>query len=336
MRILLAPMEGVVDPVLRDLLTSLGGLSHCATEFIRVTNQLLPPRVFYRFCPELLAGGTTSAGTPVYVQLLGGDPLWLARNAERAAQLGALGIDLNFGCPAKTVNRHDGGAALLKCPDRLERIVRAVRGAVPATIPVTAKIRLGYDSPDAAVDLARAVEAGGATWLSVHARTKVDGYRPPAQWEWIARIRKAVHLPVIANGDVWSREDYQRCCEVTGGADVMLGRGIIARPDLARQIRNGSLPLGWDDLLPLLKSFYSRSVEAKHEHHALCRTKQWSRLLGRNYPQATTLFERIKYQKTAENLFGPVYIPGGIGYPSSKENNYVYDQSATHSCRTGI
>ena len=131
MRLLLAPMEGVVDHTMRELLSGLGGLDRCVTEFLRVSEQLLPPRVFYRICPELRSGGRTASGVPVYLQILGGDPTLVAENAARAAELGAPGIDLNFGCPAKTVNRSDGGSIILREPERVFRIVDAARRALP-------------------------------------------------------------------------------------------------------------------------------------------------------------------------------------------------------------
>ena len=145
MRLMLAPMEGVVDHTMRELLTAVGGLDRCVTEFLRVSDRLLPPRVFHRVCPELSGGGITTSGVPVYLQLLGGQPGPMAENAARAAELGAPGIDLNFGCPAKTVNKSDGGAIILRQPERVHRIVSAVRAAVPAEVPVTVKTRLGFD-----------------------------------------------------------------------------------------------------------------------------------------------------------------------------------------------
>src|SRR5687768_16120481 len=141
----LAPMEGVLDFVLRDLLSEIGGFDRMVTEFVRVTERLLPASAYYKSCPELKTGGRTRSGTPVFVQLLGGQAGPVSENAGLAAELGAPGIDLNFGCPAKTVNRHDGGAALLKQPERVFEVTRAVRAAVPAGIPVTAKVRLGFD-----------------------------------------------------------------------------------------------------------------------------------------------------------------------------------------------
>ena len=146
---MLAPMEGVVDYPMRRLMTEMpglgseGGYSRCVTEFIRVTDVTLPERVFFRYCPELRHGCTTASGVPVYIQLLGSDPSAMATNAWRATQLGAPGIDLNFGCPAKTVNRSNGGSILLREPERVITIVQAVRDAVPVEVPVTVKIRLG-------------------------------------------------------------------------------------------------------------------------------------------------------------------------------------------------
>src|SRR3990167_2839084 len=165
-------MEGLTDPIMRDVLTSVGSFDWCVTEFIRVTNSVLPDRIYHQYCPELLNGGKTAAGTPVHVQFLGNDPEMLAANAIRAVKLGAPAIDLNFGCPAKTVNRHRGGAVLLDEPELLHRIVSAVRRAVPADIPVSAKMRLGYRDRSRMLDNARGMVEAGAGWLTVHARTK--------------------------------------------------------------------------------------------------------------------------------------------------------------------
>ena len=142
-RLILAPMEGVLDHLMRDLLTRINPFDLCVTEFIRVVDMRLPPRVFHRLCPELQQGCKTPVGTPVRVQLLGQDENWLAENADQACLLGGQGIDLNFGCPAKTVNKSRGGAALLADSEQLYRIAKAVRAAVPAHLPVSAKIRLG-------------------------------------------------------------------------------------------------------------------------------------------------------------------------------------------------
>jgi tRNA-dihydrouridine synthase C len=235
--LLLAPMEGLLDHPLREVLTAVGGIDRCVSEFIRVSGRLMPDRVFTRIVPELLQGGRTRAGVPVRPQLLGSDPACMAENAAAIAALGPDGIDLNFGCPAKTVNRHGGGSALLVDPELLARIVAAVRRAVPAALPVSAKMRLGFEDAALAVDCARALAESGASELVVHARTKADGYRPPAYWERIPAIREAVRVPVVANGEIWTISDAERCRRVSGCEALMLGRGMVVDPGLALAIR---------------------------------------------------------------------------------------------------
>jgi tRNA-dihydrouridine synthase C len=296
-------MEGVIDWVLRDTLSQIGGIDQFVTEFLRVTDQLHPEAVIYRNCPELKTGSRTRNGTPVFVQLLGGQAEPLAANALRAVKLGALGIDLNFGCPAKTVNRHDGGATLLKSCDRLHSIVKTVRDAVPAHIPVTAKIRLGFDDRSACIENAKAIEEAGATWLTVHCRTKTDGYKPPAYWEWIPQIRESAKIPIIANGEIWNVDDFQRCREVTACTDFMIGRGALSNPYIFKQIRESlssdamtesqSRPL-WNDTKNLLPGFFEASTFHINESFAVSRTKQWLRALSLTNPEAKGVFDQLK------------------------------------------
>lgn len=289
-------MEGVVDPVIRAIYSEIGGYDKFVTEFVRVTDRLLPDHVFLKYCPELLTGGRTKEGHPVYVQLLGGKPEVLAENARRVYELGAPGIDLNFGCPAKTVNRHDGGAALLQRPTRLFDIITSIKKAVENQVPVTAKVRLGFMDKSLVNEIALAVADAGASSLTVHARTKLEGYKPPAHWEFIAQMKQVVagRVPVIANGDIWCLEDYIRCREVSTCEDVALGRGAIARPDLALEIKMGQV-LGWDNIeKDWLGKFIDMSDAAKGAHFASTRTKQWLKFLGREYPKAASQFEAIK------------------------------------------
>ncbi|MDH4041270.1 MAG: tRNA-dihydrouridine synthase [Gammaproteobacteria bacterium] len=299
MQLMLAPMEGVIDYPMRELLTALGGVDRCVTEFVRVTGRLLPPRVFHRLCPELAAGGTTASGVPVYVQLLGGQAAVMAENAARAAELGAAGIDLNFGCPARTVNRSDGGSVILREPQRVHAIAAAVRAAVPAQVPVTVKIRLGYEDTSLLLDIVRGIEAAGATELTVHARTKRHGYRPPAYWEEIARAREVVSLNVIANGEIWSPADALRCRQVSGCDDLMLGRGALCRPDLARLVAaaaRGEAPasLHWPDILPMLLQFLELNLAHYDACYAPNPLKQWLVYLRAYFPQAAAVFEQVK------------------------------------------
>lgn len=302
MKLFLAPMEGVVDWVMRDTLTQIGGVDQCVTEFLRVTDKLHPESVFYKNCPELRTGSRTRAGTPVFVQLLGGQAEPLALNAQRAVKLGALGVDLNFGCPAKTVNRHDGGAAILKSCDRVHTIVDTVRKAVPAHVPVTAKIRLGFDDPNACLDIAQAVEDANATWLTIHCRTKTDGYKPPAYWEWIPKIKERVKIKIIANGEIWNVDDFNRCVEVTQCEDYMIGRGVMSNPFIFKQIKQSLNKesvevMNWERAKPLLPQFFAASTHYINDYFAVSRTKQWMKALSLKNPEAKVVFDEIKVLK---------------------------------------
>lgn len=301
-RVLLAPMDGVADFVLRAVLTRIGGFDLAVTEFVRVTTSLLPERTFLHTCPELANGSRTAAGTPVRVQLLGGDAACLADNAARLAELAPAGIDLNFGCPAPTVNRHDGGAVLLAEPERLFRIASAVRAALPATVPLSAKMRLGVHDPARALDCAQALAAGGIDMLVVHARTRDEGYRPPAHWALLAPIGAALKIPVVANGEVWSLNDYHRCRAESGLVDVMLGRGAVADPFLARRIaawRSGAdcaehWQAEWRELLPAIADYW-HGVQARVQPKAAPgRIKQWLNSLTRSYGEAGVLHGALR------------------------------------------
>ena len=306
MRLILAPMEGVMDHTMRDLLTRIGGYERCVTEFVRVVDRQLPSRVFHRACPELRNGGKTPAGTPVYVQLLGGDPHYMALNAQVLERLGAPGIDINFGCPSKTVNKSDGGSVLLREPERVHTIIRAVREAVSDHVPVTAKIRLGFKDSTLFEDIALGVEAAGATELCIHARTKQHGYLPPAYWAEIGKVKPKLGIPVVANGEIWSAAHAQQAQAESACVDLMLGRGALSFPDLAQAIHaqhagKPYTPLPWEAVLPLVQH-YAAQLEERAPKYAASFIKQWFTYLRRQYPEAETLFQHIKRMKLPSEI----------------------------------
>jgi len=299
MRIILAPMEGLVDAPIRETLTKVGGIDRCVTEFIRVTHSMLPPRVFYKFAPELHNQSLTQVGIPVAVQLLGSDPEQMGWHGRKASELGATQVDINFGCPAKTVNKHKGGCVLMREPELMYDIVAAVRKAVPADVPVTAKMRLGYDDRSMGVACAQALEAAGAEEIVIHARSKVDGYKPPAYWEEIAKAREAVKAKVIANGEIWTVADYWRCREESGCDDVMIGRGLIARPDLARKIKASQQGVEADDLIwpeavALVREYAEVLQGWLEDKYVTGRIKQWMNFLRQGYPEAEALWPQAR------------------------------------------
>ena len=302
MRVILAPMEGVANAPMRSLLTQVGGYDLVISEFIRVVDQLLPEKVFYRLCAELAYGSKTKAGTPVRPQLLGQHPNWMAENAIRAIELGSLGVDLNYGCPAPTVNRSKGGAALLKEPKTIYKVTQAVRDAVPLSHPVSAKIRLGWDDKSRCVEIAQAIESAGATELTVHARTKEEGYRPPAHWEYINLIREAISIPVIANGEVWCHQDYLNCKATSGCDDVMIGRGALAVPNLAHVIKTNQAMMPWNKVIQLLLHYSHYEIVSVKEKYYPARIKQWLKFMVKHYTEADALFLQVRIMKKTPEI----------------------------------
>ena len=302
-------MEGLLDFVLRDVLTRVGGVDRCVSEFIRVSGSILPDRVFYGYMPELHNGSKTLSGVPVRAQLLGSDPDFMAENAANLARLNPEGIDLNFGCPAKTVNRHGGGASMLQDPEAIAKLVAAVRRAVPAHLPVSAKMRMGFNDKTLMRECAQAMAENGACELVVHARTKVEGYRPPAYWELIPEITAAVKIPVVANGEIWTVQEALRCREQSGCSDLMLGRGSVADPGLALAVRKAfedgvphseavpaQLPpaVSWAQMLPHMQRFWLLVCRDLTPNQRAGRLKQWLNLMRRRYPEAEVAFQSVR------------------------------------------
>lgn len=302
-RVLLAPMQGVLDPFVRELLTSVNDYDLCISEFVRVVDQKLPNKTFYRLCPELHHGGKTLSGTPVRVQLLGQHPEWLAENADLAIELGSWGVDLNCGCPSKTVNGSHGGAALLKQPELIYRATQALRQAVPSHLPVSVKVRLGWESADEAFEIADAVAQGGASEITVHGRTKSDGYRAERiNWEKIAEIRQRLNIPVIANGEIWDFESAKQCAETTACSALMIGRGALNVPNLSRVIKQNAVKMPWNEVMQLLYRYVQVENQFDTGFYHIARIKQWLRYLEKEYPEAEALFALLKTEHGYEGL----------------------------------
>ena len=298
-------MDGITDAPMRALVGEWGCFDYCVTEFVRVSSDVLPPKVFRREVPELESGAVTITGLPVQVQILGGHPERMALSALAAVRAGAKSIDINFGCPSPTVNGNDGGASLLRSPCRIREVVRAVRDAVPLEIPVSAKLRLGWESVDDILENAPMAAEGGASWLTLHARTRMQRYEPPVFWPQTARVRSLVDVPVVANGDIFCLDDFRRCQEVTGCEHFMLGRGALARPGLAGSIAremgrpSGQETLDWTERLERLV-YWCERFHPGTERRTLARLKQWLNIAYRhgNYDA----FQSVKRAESVNEL----------------------------------
>ena len=305
--LVLAPMEGITDAPMRALQGEIGAFTFAVTEFLRVSIEPLPARVVRRDVPELETGCRTKTGLPVQVQLLGGDADLMATTAQTAASVGASAIDINFGCPAKTVNRHDGGATLLKFPSRIREIVRAVRDAVPAEVPVSAKLRLGWDDIRDVHENAQMAAEGGAAWITIHARTRVQGYAPPVFWTPIGEVRRNLDIPVVANGDIWNLDDFQQCQDETGCRHFMLGRSALSHPNLSWKIAEalgtsvqGRPPhMDWRErferLVHYSEAFHDRSIKT------LLRLKQWASFASKHGD--FDVFDAVKRAESLDEFF---------------------------------
>ncbi|MBD1557984.1 tRNA dihydrouridine(16) synthase DusC [Vibrio sp. S9_S30] len=295
MRVILGPMEGVLDHLMREILTNINDYDLCVTEFVRVIDQLLPEHVFTRICPELHTGSKTKSGTPVRTQLLGQEPNWMAENAVRAVNLGSDGIDLNFGCPAKMVNKSKGGAALLQHPELIYQVVKACREAIDPSVPVTAKIRLGWEDPNDCFEIVDAITQAGASEITVHARTKSGGYKASEiKWEYLAKLKQRTRIPLIANGEIWNYADGQRCMEMSGIDSLMVCRGAFNVPNLGNMVKYNHHPMPWHDVVDLLLQYSEYEIQGDKGLYYPNRVKQWFSYLRQEYPEAAALFRDIR------------------------------------------
>ncbi|OCG13168.1 tRNA dihydrouridine synthase DusC [Gilliamella sp. wkB292] len=302
-RIILAPMEGVLDYNVRKILTQINQFDYCVTEFVRVTHHKLSNRTFYRLCPELYHDGKTASGTPVRVQILGQSPEWMAENAVKAIELGSYGIDINFGCPAKTVVGSHGGAYLLQYPEQIFNIVKQTRLAIGATAKLSAKIRLGWSDKSYCLDIAKAIEQAGANEIVIHGRTKTDGYQADKiDWQTIGKIKQKLNIPVIANGEIFSVKDAQNCLIQSQSQDIMLGRGILTIPNLANMIRFNDAELPWQQILEILINYATTTIEEVKPLYHSARIKQWLAYLKSHYFQAAQVLQNIRTLKTQQHI----------------------------------
>ncbi len=227
-RVLQSPLSGVTDMVFRRLVRRYAPDSMLYTEMVNATGLH-----YVKELPKIME--VDPRERPISIQLFDCRPDFLAEAAIKAVAEGADTIDINMGCPVNKITKNGGGSSLLRQPEVAEAIVREVVKAV--NVPVTVKTRIGWNDQEITIlDFAKRMEDAGAQMITVHGRTRAQGYNGNARWEWITRVKEVLSIPVIGNGDIFSVEAAVRCLEETGADGVMCSRGTLGYPFLVGEI----------------------------------------------------------------------------------------------------
>jgi tRNA-dihydrouridine synthase C len=243
--LILAPMEGVGDQCFRKAIASIGGFDEGVRDFLRVPSNAHVASLATRYQADEIQP------IPLAAQLMGSDPDLMAAMAKEMENRGAPRIDLNCGCPSNTVTGRGAGSSLLKDPNFLYEIAASLVKAV--SIPVTAKLRSGFEDISLFKENLLAAQESGIQYLTLHPRTKVDGYGPPARWDLIAEAKSLLKIPVVGNGDILTVADALKMLKETACDALMIGRGSVINPFIFHQIKAhfSSQPYTckWNDLL---------------------------------------------------------------------------------------
>ncbi len=254
----LAPMEGVGDRCFRKAMASIGGFDEAVRDFLRVPRQAHIESLAREYIADEIAP------IPLAAQLMGSELDLMAAMAREMEKKGAPRIDLNCGCPSNTVTGKGAGSSLLKEPEFLHEVAKSIVQAV--SIPVTLKMRSGFEDTSLFRENLFAAQESGIRYLTLHPRTKADGYGPPARWDLIAEAKSLLTIPIVGNGDILTVDDAIRMLSITKCDALMIGRGSIINPFIFHQIKahfSGKpfKPL-WHDLLRYF-DVYRREVPSE-------------------------------------------------------------------------
>lgn len=227
--LLLAPMEGVGDVCFRKAMASIGGFDEAVRDFLRVPKHAHIPSLANEYMANEIAPYSLAC------QLMGSDPENMADMARAIESKGAPRIDLNCGCPSNTVTGRGAGSSLLKDPEYLNVVAKSIVQAVK--IPVTVKMRSGFDDTSLFKENLLAAQETGIHYITLHPRTKVDGYGPPANWDLIAEAKSILSIPLVGNGDILNVDDALRMLKNTGCDALMIGRGSVINPFIFQEIK---------------------------------------------------------------------------------------------------
>lgn len=249
--LLLAPMEGVGDRAFRRAMARIGGFDEACTEFMRVPTNAHVVSLAKRYVAN------ETAPIPQAAQIMGSNPDLMADMVRELAKRGAPRIDLNCGCPSNTVTGRGAGSSLLREPNHLHRIAKSMVDATP--IPVTAKLRSGFEDTSLFRENLLAAQESGIRFLTLHPRTKVDGYGPPARWDLIAEAKELLKIPVVGNGDILNVQDALKMLDQTKCDALMIGRGAVINPFIFHEIKShfSRVPFqrNWEKMELFFKTF---------------------------------------------------------------------------------
>ncbi|MES2199249.1 MAG: tRNA-dihydrouridine synthase family protein [Chlamydiota bacterium] len=276
----LAPMEGVGDRPFRKALASIGGFDEAVTEFISV------PRNAHVESLAKVYQNKELDPIPLAAQIMGADPLLMAAMAKELERKGAPRIDINCGCPSNTVTGRGAGSSLLKDPSYLYEVAKAVVNAI--SIPVTIKMRSGYEDTSLFQENVLAAQESGVSFITLHPRTKIDGYSPPARWDLIQTAKNLLRIPLVGNGDIVSVESAIALLTKTNCDALMIGRGAVMNPFIFHQIRSYFTKKIFTPTWPLLerclKIYLQEMPEHLSEKGRIGKLKQFMSFLFRSNP----------------------------------------------------
>lgn len=249
----LAPMEGIGDRCFRMAMASIGGFDMAVRDFLRVPSNAHVKSLAVQYIADEIAP------IPLVAQLMGSDPELMAAMAVEMQERGAPRIDINCGCPSNTVTGRGAGSSLLREPNFLHQVAKAVVEAV--SIPVSLKMRSGYENTSLFKENLLAAQESGVCYITLHPRTKVDGYGPPARWDLIAEAKSILSIPLVGNGDILSVDNAIEMLRITRCDALMIGRGCIINPFLFQQIKahfsNEPYTPLWSDVVRYFHTFLS-------------------------------------------------------------------------------
>lgn len=278
-------MEGVGARPFRKAIATIGGFDEACTEFLRVPSNAHVASLSRKYDP------LDTAPIPQAAQIMGSIPHLMADMTQALIERGAHRVDLNCGCPSNTVTGRGAGSSLLKTPDLLYEIVKAMKDR--ATVPISVKLRSGYEDTTLFEENILAAQEGGASFVTLHPRTKVEGYKPPAKWEYIKRAKELLNIPVVGNGDINSVEDALAMLEQTGCDALMTGRRAVIDPWIFHKIKGHFkkpyLPTNWEDTENYIRCFYN-FLETDRDKSKINQLKQIASFLF----QKTKEMEEVK------------------------------------------